>query len=134
MAVWTDQPWHIGPSTVASTTLDLDIDVPDVPSWSTAAPARKDLDLCGGPPTLIYRTDGGDGWASMTITFLVPADDDEATVLTALDAFWTLKGPWAITDALGTTRSVVVDPTLGQRTFANQGLYRLVGIPVQQVA
>ncbi len=132
MVVFGSEPWHIGPSTVDATTIDRDIDVPDDPQWDIPMPARKALDPCGGPPTLLYRTDT-DGQAQATITFVIPADDDLADVLSDLTAFWTLKGPWDITDAEGVTRSVVADPTRGSWVRVNRGIYRVVQIPVQQV-
>ncbi len=132
MTAWSEEPWHIGPSTVDSTTIDRDIDVPDDPQWDVPAPARKVLDPCNASVTMIYRSDV-EGPAQATITFIVPADDDLADVMSDLTAFWTLKGPWAITDAERVTRSVVADPTRGNWVRINRGIYRAVQIPVQVV-
>ncbi len=132
MATWSEEPWHIGPTTVGAVTIDRDIDVPDDPTWTTPAPARKAIDPCGGPPTMLYRSDT-DGQAQATLTFVVPADDDLDDVLIDLTAFWTLKGPWDVTDADGVTRSVVADPTQGSWVRTTKGIYRVITIPVQEV-
>jgi len=132
MTAWSTEPWHIGPSTVGATTIDRDIDVPDVPTWETPAPARKAIDPCNATVTMLYRSDV-ETPAQATITFVIPADDELADVMSDLTAFWTLKGPWDLTDAEGVTRSVVADPTRGSWVRTNQGIYRTVAIPVQEV-
>lgn len=133
MTAWSEQPWHIS-GTVGAIVLDFDVDVPDDVTWEIPMPARKAIDPCGGPPTLLYRTDGGDQQSQARITFSIPNDDDLNNVIAYLASAWAFGGPWDMTDSAGVTRSVVSDPTQGNWTRSNRGTYHLISIGFQQVS
>lgn len=128
-----DYEWHIS-GTVGTTTVDLYLDMPDAYDWPRPEPARKALDPNGGPPTLIYRSDGTMPLRAGTPQFRIDGDDPEADAIWAsLADVYRYRGPWALetpTEAF----SFVADPTVQQWRDVNQGTARIVSFGFQEVA
>ena len=124
--------WELS-GTVGTTTVDVLIEVSGAYEWDRPEPVTKMLDPCGGPPTLIYRSDGSLPRRTGVPLFIIKLDGNEAAVQSALETIYAKRGPWALVTPTESF-NVVVDPTVGPFKYQNFGGYRTITFGLAEVS